>query len=144
MYFKGQDAKTICETLEVSRRSMFYWIDRYSSQGIQGLQEGDHTGRPPVLETGDLERLAEIIDSGPVACGFDSGIWTCPRIGHVIQEEFGVHYHEDHIRKILHQLGFSVQRPTKKLAKADPKWQQKWIRHTYPALKKTVHRKEGL
>jgi transposase len=37
---------------------------------------------------------------------------------------------------LLHALGFSVQRPKKLLARADPKAQERWIRHTYPGLKK--------
>lgn len=143
LYQKGYPPEDICTVVDVSRRSIFYWLERYKSLGIAGLQEGQHPGRPRGLEDEQLERLAEILDSGPVAYGFSSGIWTCARVGHVIQVEFGVGYHEDHIRKILHQLGFSVQRPTKKLAQADPQWQQRWVRHTYPALKKTPKRKRG-
>jgi hypothetical protein len=47
------------------------------------------------------------------------------------------------VRKILHQMGFSVQRPAKQLALARPELQQKWVRKTYPALKKSVRRQEG-
>jgi len=137
LYQKGFSPADICEAIDVGRRSIFYWVDRYKNFGIDGLQEREHPGRPKRLEEEQLERLAEILDSGPVAYGFSSGIWTCSRVGHVIQIEFGVSYHEDHVRKILHQLGFSVQRPTKKLAQADTKWKQKWLRHTYPGLKKT-------
>jgi transposase len=32
-------------------------------------------------------------------------------ISWVIQAEFGVAYHPGHARKLLHGLGFSVQRP---------------------------------
>jgi transposase len=55
----------------------------------------------------------------------------------VIQEEFGVGYHPGHVRKLLHRLGCSVQRPTTRLVQAEPKAQNKWIRYTYPNLKKT-------
>lgn len=143
MYLSGQTPNIICTTLDVSRRSIFYWVERCKRDGIEGLREGKHTGRPTNLSPQELEKLAEIIDSGPIAYGFPSGIWTCPRIGYVIQEEFGISYHEHHISKLLHLLGFSVQRPTKALAKADPKWQQKWIRHTYPTLKKMPKKKKG-
>lgn len=143
LYLQGHHPEAICATLDVSRRSVFYWMGHYKSLGIDGLREGQHPGRPMGLTGQELERLAEILDSGPVAYGFSSGIWTCSRVGHVIQEEFGWSYHEDHVRKILHRLDFSVQRPTKKLAKADPQWQQRWMRHTYPALKKTAKRKRS-
>jgi Winged helix-turn helix len=40
-----------------------------------------------------------------------SGVWTGPRIGDLIRKAFGVRYHNHHVRRLLHQLGFSVQRP---------------------------------
>jgi hypothetical protein len=61
----------------------------------------------------------------------------------VIHEEFGVDYHPGHVRKLLHRLGCSVQRPTTRLVQADPKAQNKWIRYTYPNLKKRQSRRRG-
>ena len=49
-------------------------------------------------------------------------------------------YHPGHVRKLMHQLGFTVQRPTRKLARADPQKQDRWHRHTYPNLKKKPQR----
>jgi transposase len=41
------------------------------------------------------------------------------------------------VRKLLQQLGYSVQRPTTKLVQADVKQHRKWTRYTYPNLKNT-------
>lgn len=102
LYEQGYSTEEICNILDVSRCSVFYWVNRYRKLGIRGLIEEYHPGRPRRLAEEELERLGEILDSGPVAYGFSSGIWTCARVGHVIQAEFGVRYHEDHVRKILH------------------------------------------
>src|SRR5258708_4240083 len=59
----------------------------------------------------------DILDSGPVANGLDSGIWTSPMIAWVIETEFGIQYHPGHVRKLLHGWGFSVQRPRRVLAR---------------------------
>jgi transposase len=40
------------------------------------------------------------------------------------------------VRKVLKAMGFSVQRPRRQLAKADPVEQDRWQRYTYPRLKK--------
>jgi len=37
----------------------------------------------------------------------------------VIEEEFHIHYHPGHVRKLLHAWGFSVQRPRCARARAD-------------------------
>ena len=63
-------------------------------------------------------------------------IWTSPLVRKVIAEEFGQQYHPGHVRKLLQQLGYSVQRPTTRLVQADVQQQRKWVRYTYPNLKK--------
>ena len=54
----------------------------------------------------------------------------------MIEEEFGIAYHPGHVRKLLRQLGFSVQRPRRVLARADAVAQDRWHRRIYPNLKK--------
>jgi transposase len=89
------------------------------------------------LSPEEREKLCDILDSGPTAYGLETGIWTSPRVRQVIAEEFGQQYHPGHVRKLLQQLGYSVQRPTTRLVQADLKQHRKWVRYTYPNLKKT-------
>jgi len=126
----------ISEILNVSRSKVSEWLKRYSEQGFEGLKEGARSGRPGRLD--DLQKiiLCDIIDSGPIAFGFSSGIWTSKRIAQAIVEEFGVQYHPGHVRKLLQDFGFSVQSPKRVLALADKEKQEKWISKTYPHIKK--------
>jgi len=64
-------------------------------------------------------------------------------IAWVVEEEFGVVYHPGHVRKLLHDLGFSVQRPRRVLARADRHQQDRWHRYLYPRLKKKPARRIG-
>jgi transposase len=136
-YLGGKSPDDIVSTFDVGKKSVYRWIERYNKFGATGLLEGEHTGRPTLLDHEQLLQLADIIDSGPISYGFESGVWTSQIIREVIKQEFGVTYHDAHVRKILYKLGFSVQDPRKKLALADKNLQQKWIRETYPTLKKT-------
>ena len=126
----------IAQLLEAPRSKVSLWLAQYESHGWQALLEGHRSGRPKELTSAQLLRLDGLIDSGPIAYGFSSGVWTSPMIGRVIEEEFGVGYHPGHVRKVLQALGFSVQRPRRKLAKADPEEQDRWQRYTYPKIKK--------
>jgi transposase len=112
------------------------WLQQYETYGWEALLEGHRSGRPKALQAAQLSRLDDIIDSGPVAYGFSSGVWTSPMIARVIAEEFAVSYHVGHVRKVLKAMGFSVQRPRRQLAQADPVAQDRWQRYTYPRLKK--------
>jgi len=77
------------------------------------------------------------LDTGPVAYGLETGIWTSPLVRYIIEEEFGLRYHAGHVRKLLRQLGYSMQRPTTRLVQADAEQHRKWVRYTYPNPKKT-------
>ena len=57
-------------------------------------------------------------------------------VARVIAEEFGIDYTARHVRRLLHEWGFSVQRPRRLLLRANPREQNRWRRYTYPRLKK--------
>jgi transposase len=126
----------IARLLEAPRSKVSLWLQQYQAYGWEALLEGHRSGRPKELKPAQLAQLDDIIDSGPVAYGFPSGVWTSPMIVRVIEDEFRVRYHPGHVRKLLKVMGFSVQRPRRKLAKADPDEQDRWQRYTYPRLKK--------
>ncbi len=134
---EGHTTGQIANLLKVDRTTVPLWINKWNQYGLTGLLDGYRSGRKSKLEKEDLEKLADILESGPVAYGLSTGVWTSIIIATVIEDEFEIRYHPGHVRKLLKRLGFSVQRPTLKLVNADPKQQNKWIRYTYPHLKKT-------
>lgn len=139
---EGHTAGEISRLLNVHRSSVTLWLQRWIEHGWEGLLEGHRSGRPSGLGASERKKLCDILDSGPIAYGFSSGVWTSPMIAQVIATEFGVQYHPGHVRKLLHTLGFSVQRPRRTLVRADGKKQSRWRRYTLPRLKKTPSRKK--
>ena len=134
---QGQTTGQIAQGLLVDRTRVRAWIGAWNEYGDEGLLEGHRSGRPAELKAAQRERLADILDSGPVAYGLNTGVWTSPLITQIIAEEFAVGYHPGHVRRLLQQLNFSVQRPKTRLVQADPQKQNRWIRYTHPNLKKT-------
>ena len=140
---EGHTSSELAKILQAPRSKVSEWLHRYQSQGVEGLLEGYRSGRPAELTQEQRQQLGDILDSGPAAYGLDSGIWTSPMIAWVIEEEFGVQYHPGHVRRLLHTLGFSVQRPRRVLARADAAAQDRWHRRIYPTLKKKPARETG-
>jgi transposase len=139
----NNDSKTssqIAEILDAPLSRVSQWLHDYEKHGYEALLEGYRSGRNPKLSEQQKTMLGDIVDSGPAAYGFLSGVWTSPMVARVIEEEFGVIYHQGHVRKLLYQLGFSIQRPRRQLAKADREKQDKWHRYTYPAIKKKAEK----
>ena len=60
------------------------WLRNYEQFGYDGLLEGYRPGRPPALTPANKQTLEDIIDSGPLAYGYLSGVWTAPMIAQVI------------------------------------------------------------
>jgi len=141
MSLDGYSTGEIARRLKVHRSGVPIWIQHWNEYGEEGLWEGHRSGRPTELSLSQREQLADILDSGPVAYGLETGIWTSPVISRVIAEEFNRHYHPGHVRKMLKRLGYSVQRPTTRLVQADPVEKSRWVRYTYPRLKKKPGRK---
>jgi transposase len=122
----------------VHRSTVPLWIEHWNRYGEEGLWEGERTGRPAGLDEEQRQKLCDILDSGPVAHGLETGIWTSPLASRIIRDEFHLDYHPGHVRKLLRRLGYSVQRPTTRLVQADARQKRKWVRYTYPNLKKTA------
>ena len=133
---RGHASGELASILSAPRSKVSEWLFNYEQYGVEGLLEGYRPGRPSLLTEDQLGELYDIVESGPAAYGLDSGIWTSPMIARVIEDEYGILYHPGHIRKLLHKLGFSVQRPKRVLALADKEKQDEWHRKTFPNLKK--------
>ncbi len=139
----GHSSGRIAQILKAPRSKASEWLANYESHGEEALLEGQRSGRPARLTPAQRTALGDIIESGPVAYGLDSGVWTSPMIGRVIADEFGEVFHPGHIRKLLTAIGFSVQRPKRLLARADPDAQARWRRRTYPNIKKKPERRDA-
>jgi transposase len=133
---QGCSSGEIAALLDAARSKVWQWLSDYEAFGHEALLEGQRSGRPPLLEEQQKLALGEILDRGPLPYGFASGVWNAPMIRRVIGEEFEVDYSARHVRRLLQDMGFSVQRPKRILARANRAAQQRWRRHTYPRLKK--------
>jgi transposase len=137
MSLDGHTTGDIAHQLKVHRSTVPLWIEHWNTCGEEGLWEGQRSGRPAGLSERQRQKLCDVLDSGPVAYGLETGIWTSPLVGQIIQDEFDQPYHPGHVRKLLRQLGYSRQRPTTRLVQAEASQKRKWVRHTCPNLKKT-------
>lgn len=135
-YIDGRRVVELAAELDVTRGAINRWLQWYEAEGVEGLVTGKPPGASPRLTDFQRELLCGLIEIGPQAAGYTSGVWTGPMIADLIEQRFGVRYHNHHIPRLLNQLGFSVQRPRKRLARADVEAQAVWLRDKFPAIKK--------
>jgi len=135
-YIRGKPVLALVGEFEVARAAVNQWIRWFDASGTEALLPRKAPGAAPRLSELQRAELVMLIEAGPQASGYMGGVWTGPRIGDLIRKKFGVRYHNHHVPRLLHQLGFSVQRPRKRLARADREAQELWLKKRLPALKK--------
>jgi transposase len=139
-YIDGRRVVDLAAELGITRGSVNRWLRWYETLGVTGLLTGKPPGPAPRLSEAQRDALTALIEDGPAAAGYTSGVWTGPMIGDLIAQRFGVRYHNHHVPRLLHELGFSVQRPRRRLARADREAQAIWLREKLPAIKKKPRR----
>jgi transposase len=135
-YLAKKSVISLAPELDVTRGSINRWLQWFEALGTDGLRTGKAPGNPPKVSEVQREELALLIEAGPQSAGFTSGMWTGPMIGDLIRKRFGVTLHNHSVPRMLNQMGFSVQRPRKRLARADAEKQAIWLKVRFPALKK--------
>ena len=130
---------TLAETaglLEVSMSSVKRWKKAFQQGGDAALEIKRPPGARSRLTSAERDRLRQIVIAGPLAAGFANDLWTCRRVADVIEREFGVVYHADHVGRILHELGFSPQKPQCRARERDEAAIERWRREDWPRIKK--------
>ena len=143
-YLDGRRVIELCKELDVARSAINGWLQWFNAAGAEGLRTVKHLGPTPRLTMEQFDEMIATIEGGPQLAGFSTGMWTGPMIGDLIARRYGVRYHNHYIPRLLHEMGFSVQRPRKRLARADLEAQATWIRERFPAIKKKADRCRGI
>src|SRR6266436_5056522 len=81
--------------------SVMRWRDARRRGGVDALQVRFSPGRPLKLAAGKRKRLVRLLLKGPMAQGYRTNLWTTPRIAEMVEREFGVRYHPDHIGRLM-------------------------------------------
>lgn len=141
LYQTGWRQKDIAEALGVTPGAVSQWIKRGLEGGEAGLAEQPKSGAPLRLSEADRQKLPELLERGAESFGFRGDLWTCARVGKVIQREFGVKYHPAHISRILKDLGWTPQKPIRRAKQRKEAEIQRWKEERWPELKKRPPKK---
>ena len=137
---RGWSQRDIAEALDVSEEALSRWLARARAGGPEALRARAAPGQPPKLSAAEVRSIPELLWHGPEAYGFRGQVWTCARVGRVIEEEFGVRYHRGHISRLLQELHWTPQQPIKRAIQRDDEAIQQWRDETWPELRRRARR----
>ncbi len=124
--------------LGVSEAAVSQWKRKLEQAGPDALQPRTASGRPKKLDAEARQVLVKKLEAGAMAAGFPTEQWTQARVKQVIEHEFGVCYHRDYISRLLHDLGWSVQKPDPRAIERDEELIQAWLKKDWPRIKKSA------
>jgi transposase len=124
----------IAQALGVSRTSVHRWLARVNEEGSDSLCAHPIPGRSSRLSIQQKQLIPEFLSHGAEACGFRGEVWTCARVGKVIEEEFAVPYHKDHVGRLLKELHWTPQVPIKRAIQRNEEQIEHWRKEVWPEL----------
>jgi len=142
LYQTGWKQKDIAEALGVTQGAVSQWIKRGRAGGEAGLAEQPKSGAPVRLSAADRQKLPGMLERGAESFGFRGELWTCARVGKLIEREFGVRYHPAHVSRILKDLGWTPQKPIRRAKQRKEAEIQHWKDVRWPELKKRRSKKD--
>ena len=117
-----------------SEVSVSRWLARARQGGPEALLARPALGPPPRLSPQQKRLIPEFLWHGAEAYGFRGEVWTCARVAVVIEEEFGVRYHSDHVSRLLKELRWTPQVPIRRAIQRDEPAIRRWRDEAWPEL----------
>src|SRR3954453_19200129 len=141
---KGWSQQAIAEALGVTAGAVSQWMRRGREGGVDALKRRIAPGPTPKLTDEQRAQVPVLLARGAEAFGFRGDVWTAKRVATVIRREFGVHYHPNHVGKLLRAAGWSVQKPITRATQRNEAAIEEWRIKRWPALKRGLTRRVEL
>ena len=111
--------------------------------GREALNAHPPKGMTSRLTDEQKAQIPQLLVKGAQVYGFREDVWTNRRVAEVIERTFSVHYHRDHVGRLLREAGWSRKPPIERATQRDEAAIKQWHEQRWPALKKsrrgTVH-----
>ena len=107
----------------MDRQSLRDWVHRFNAEGIEGLRDRPHTGRPSRLSEGQMAAFRAVGLRGPDSEKDGVSSWTAKDPCRIVEARYKVSQSENGMLKLLKNLDLSWQKTRPVQPKAEPRAQ---------------------
>jgi len=107
----GRTKTSIAHDLGCSPATVDNVRQRYRQHGREGLRRGQPSGRPSRATAEYRAALRWTVQTPPQHLGYGFSVWSVARLRQHLKQQTGISFSEDQLGRLLHQEGFSFQRP---------------------------------
>ena len=136
LFEQGVYPAEVARRLGVRRQSAHDWYKVWQAKGTAGLRSRGSAGRKSRLSAVQLDAIRTALVAGPVKRGYETDLWTLPRVAHLIEDLTGERYHPGHVWHLLRSLGMSCQQPSRRAVERNEAKISEWKTRTWPSIKK--------
>jgi transposase len=133
---QGLTCPQVAGLLGDSARTVVNWLQRFETQGLAGLAEGERTGRPSRLKEEQLTKVEAALRGNPSQFGLPAQMWDGPTLSEFLRRQFGVRLKVRQCQRLFRQLGFRLRKPRPQVAQADPQLQSAHKKTPAPGSKR--------
>lgn len=129
----GETPTDVARILGVTPTSLHRW--RRLARRPDGLAAKRALGPAPRLTDQQWVALEALLRQGALVHGWPNHLWTAQRVAVLVQRHFGIHYHPDHLRRMLRRrLHWTSQKPQKHARQCNDKEVERWIADDWPRI----------
>jgi len=107
----GRSKPSIAHDLGCSIGTVDNVRKHYRQRGLPGLVPGKPPGRSSRATPEYRAALQTAIQTPPQQLGYGFSVWSLARLNAHLQKQTGIGFSDDQLGRIMHQEGFSFQRP---------------------------------
>lgn len=136
MFERGLIQAEIARKLNVTPTAVSQWHKAWDKKGKEALKSIGCPGPDSELTDKKRKKFKNAILKGPGAYGYETNLWTLPRLRSVMKKVNRIDFSDIWIRHIVMDLGFTPQKPQAKARQRNEKAITGWKEKTLPDLKK--------
>src|SRR3954452_17254690 len=125
---EGETPEQVAESLRVSRRTVYHWLERFYARGEpdlrQRLADAPRPGRPRAGDDGVDPWIATVIDTDPRTLGYHQTVWTAPLLVRYLHDHHQVEVSRKTVSRAIARLCIRWKRPRHQLARRPDTWRQ--------------------
>lgn len=115
----------VARRLEAGRSTIYRWIDRFWTGGVDGLKTRKRGPKPTTVTPKLKGYLRGLLERSPRRFGYLTSRWTSRLLSTVLSRRYDYEVHASTIRRLLPKMGYRWGRARPTLHKKDPQKEEK-------------------
>lgn len=120
----GMPVKEVATLYNESPKTISTWTKKVIEHGVDSLNSKKQPGRPPRLSQEQLTLIDNDLQKSPEVFGYDFINWDGVVLSQHIQAHYNVSLQVRQCQRILHKLGYTLQRPQTNPSGGNPEEQE--------------------